>query len=334
MLPWQLPAHEDKGYTSSRARRRSEAMRADTQTPARQLRVCQSTSQNEDFHTVARERFNDAFTNVVQKRLNIQSRYKYAGLHTEQLNRHSVVKGEHLLTDLSVHLPSGLMMTAHEMSSATGVWRSGQTLASQPDLEPAASTQILPETLKETRQISTSVKPTRLIWQISIRNSAICLGVCGENEVGFGGVMYDQSDGQRLATDTRPAHFTIYPKYKRKTSVSSIYPSPSVCHPAVPMQHQLQTPLMDLDRTISESCCGRTHTPDWKHLASDVFPSIVDHISQWPNRCSSMFRDALLQSEMMICSDSEMLFCVQRCSSAFRDDDLCSDSEMLFCVQR
>lgn len=32
MLPWQLPAHEDKGYTSSRARRRSEAMRADTQT--------------------------------------------------------------------------------------------------------------------------------------------------------------------------------------------------------------------------------------------------------------------------------------------------------------
>lgn len=54
MLPWQLPAHEDKGYTSSRARRRSEAMRADTQTPARQLRVCQSTSQNYDFRTVAR----------------------------------------------------------------------------------------------------------------------------------------------------------------------------------------------------------------------------------------------------------------------------------------
>lgn len=42
-------------------------------------------------------RFNDAFTNVVQKRLNIQSRYKYGGLHTEQLSRHTVVKGEHLL---------------------------------------------------------------------------------------------------------------------------------------------------------------------------------------------------------------------------------------------
>lgn len=52
MLPWQLPAHEDKGYTSSRARRRSEAMRADTQTqiharlPARSSCVCQSTSPN------------------------------------------------------------------------------------------------------------------------------------------------------------------------------------------------------------------------------------------------------------------------------------------------
>jgi len=38
-------------------------------------------------------------------------------------------------------------MTAHEM-------RSERTLTSQPDLEPAASTQILPETLKETRQVS------------------------------------------------------------------------------------------------------------------------------------------------------------------------------------
>lgn len=108
----------------------------------------------------SQERFNDAFTNVVQKRLNIQSRYKYIGLHTEQLNRHSVVTGEPLLTNLSVHLPSGLMMTAHEMSSGHG------TLASRPDLEPAASTLILPDTLKETRQVTLTKHTAAVLWYI------------------------------------------------------------------------------------------------------------------------------------------------------------------------
>lgn len=58
------------------------------------------------------------------------------------------------------------MMTAHEMSSATGVWRSQQTLASQPDLEPAASTQILPETLKETRQVTLTKHTAAVQWYI------------------------------------------------------------------------------------------------------------------------------------------------------------------------
>jgi len=82
------------------------------------------------------------------------------------------------------------------------------------------------------------------LWQIGTCNSAICLGVCGENEVGFEGVVYDQSDGQvgircacrtkgisdRYRTDlfdvdtlpeARDRHqtcsLTTYPKYKRKT---------------------------------------------------------------------------------------------------------------------